>query len=55
MCIETISVADSHDTSYLNDLNYKPKRGRQRIESASDMDVQSTFSEDVNYAVRLFE
>ncbi|CAF3201307.1 unnamed protein product [Rotaria socialis] len=43
---ETGSVLDSRDSSYLNDLNYKQKRGRRRIESASDIDNQSTFSED---------
>ncbi|CAF4205492.1 unnamed protein product, partial [Rotaria magnacalcarata] len=43
----TGSVLDSRDSNYLNDLNYKQKRGRRRIESVSDIDNQSAFSEDV--------
>ncbi len=36
--LETGSVLDSRDVSYLNDLHYQHKRGRRRIESASDID-----------------
>ncbi|CAF3012857.1 unnamed protein product [Rotaria sp. Silwood2] len=43
---ETGSVLDSRDTSYLNDLHYQHKRGRRRIESASEIDNQSTYSDD---------
>lgn len=43
--LETGSVLDSHDASYLNDLHYQ--RHRRRIESASDIDDQSIFSDDV--------
>jgi hypothetical protein len=45
--LETGSVLDSRDVSYLNDLHYQHKRGRRRIESSSDIDNQSTFSDDV--------
>jgi hypothetical protein len=45
--VETGSVLDSRDTSYLNDLHHQHKRGRRRIESASDIDQQSTYSDDV--------
>jgi hypothetical protein len=46
--LETGSVLDSPDVSYLNDLHYQQhKRGRRRIESASVVDDQSTYSDDV--------
>jgi hypothetical protein len=49
--LETGSVLDSHDVNYLNDLHYQQhQRGRRRrIESASDMDDQSLYSDDVIY------
>ena len=46
--LETGSVLDTHDVSYLNNLHYQQhQRARRRIESASDMDDQSLYSEDV--------
>jgi hypothetical protein len=50
--LETGSVLDSRDVSYLNDLH---KRDRRRIESASDMDDRSTFSDDVINLILFFE
>ncbi|CAF0784410.1 unnamed protein product [Rotaria sordida] len=56
---ETGSVLDSRDVSYLNDLQNQHKRGRRRIESASDIDNQSTYSYDTrstlsNHPVKSF-
>ena len=46
--LETGSILDSHDVSYLNDIHYRQyQRGRRRIESASDMHDQSLNSDDV--------
>lgn len=46
--IETGSVLESPDVSYLNNLHYQQhQRTRRRIESASDMDDQSLYSDDV--------
>lgn len=55
--LETGSIIDSHDVNYLNDLHYQQhQRGRRRIESASDMDDQSLYSDDVipRYRISIF-
>lgn len=45
---ETGSILDSRDVSYLNDLHYQQyqRKNRRRIESASDIDDQSLYSDD---------
>jgi hypothetical protein len=53
--LETGSVLDSRDVSYLNDLHYQQhQRRRRRIESASDTDDQSIRSDDVIKIHRIF-
>ncbi|UJR28435.1 hypothetical protein I4U23_009675 [Adineta vaga] len=43
---ETGSVLDSRDVSYVHDLPNQQKQVRRRIESASDIDNHSTYSDD---------
>ena len=45
--IETSSIMDSRDTSYLNEEQYQPRRIRRRTESASDLGDASVQSDDV--------
>jgi len=46
--LETGSLLDSLDVSFLNDIHYQQhQRRRRRIESASDIDDRSMNSDDV--------
>ena len=51
--LETGSVLDSRDVSYLHDLPIQQKQSRRRNESASDIDHYSTYSDDVKEPSRL--
>ncbi len=53
-CLETGSVLDSRDVSYINEVPYQHKKARRRNESASDIDNQSIYSDDVLNLILFF-
>jgi hypothetical protein len=46
--LETSSILDSRDVSYLSDVHNRQRSHRQRKESMSDIDDRSIHSDDVN-------
>ena len=51
LTLETSSILDPRDTSYLNEIPSRQKQGRRRADSVSDVDNRSVQSDDVRTVI----